>query len=71
MEISLLLPVARHKSRDIRGIFVFFAVFQNNNVFIPQFLEEIVTIFCVMLGFRKTFLGNTVNWYDCTALVVD
>jgi len=36
----------------------FFAVFQNNYVFVPQFLEETVTIFCVILGFSKTFLGN-------------
>jgi hypothetical protein len=56
-------------------IFVFFAVFQNNYVFVPQFLEENIMIFCVILGFLKTFLGNkwnsAINWWDYTAYVVD
>jgi len=59
MEITPVLPIAKHNSRDISMfICIFFAVFQNNCVFVPQFLQETVRIFCVILVFSKTFLVN-------------
>jgi len=62
MEISLVCQLPEIILAIFRGIFVFSAVFQNNDAFIPQFLEESVTIFCVTLGFRETILENTINW---------